>query len=132
MIGIVQRLIFVAEPQELLLSVPLADVDAEGDELLVDHILESVRSRGIGSALDSDRPLVVGIGGGAPRAVLLLDVHTDAAILSNAIVAAGLPGCGQKNPAQGLYAALTHHAVRRDAVNGVSALAGVIRTELGE
>ena len=130
--AVVQRLIFVSEPQELLLSVPLADVNAKGDELLVDHILESVRSRGIGSALDGDCPLVVCIGGGTPRAVLLLDIHSDSAIYADAVVAAGLPGCGQKNPAQGLYAALTHYAVWRDAVNGVRALAGVIRTELGE
>ena len=58
--------------------------------------------------------------------------HSDTAIYTNAIIAACLPGCGQKNPAQGLYAALANHAVRRDTVNGVSALAGVIRTELGE
>lgn len=81
---------------------------------------------------DGDCPLVVGVGGGAPRAVLLLDIHSDTAIYTNAIIAACLPGCGQKNPAQGLYAALANHAVRRDTVNGVSALAGVIRTELGE
>ena len=67
--AVVQGLVLVAEPDQFLLSVPLADVHAEGDEFPVDHITERIRLGCVGSALDGDRPLVVRIGGRAPGAV---------------------------------------------------------------
>ena len=77
-----QRLILVAQPQELAFSVPLADIHAELDQRQINRIAEGIRLFGIRGALDRDRPLVVRSAGGAPRAVLFLDIQTDAAILS--------------------------------------------------
>ena len=64
--GVSQRLVFVAQPQELPFSVALADVHAQLDERLVNNVPEGVRLRGIRGAFDGDGTLVVGAGGGAP------------------------------------------------------------------
>ena len=117
-----QRLILIPKPDELVLSVALADIDAELDQRLVDNIPEGVGLRGIGGALDRDGTLVVGVAGGTPAAVFLLNVKADAAILVDTIVAGRLRGGLGKPTAQPLRCALANNTVRRDPVNTVSAL----------
>ncbi len=129
--GIVQRLGLIAQPEQLRLAVALADVGAKLNEPLVHHILESVRLGVVAGAFDSDCSLVISVGRGTPGAVLLLHIHPDPTIHTNAVVAACLPGCRQKDVTQRFHRALTHHAVRRDAVNAVGALPGVVRAEFG-
>ena len=90
--AVVQRLVLITEPDQLLLSVPLADIHAEGDQLLIHHIAESVRLRSIGSTLDGDCPLVVRVAGTVPGAILLLHIQPDAAILIDSVVGACLRG----------------------------------------
>ena len=126
-----QRRILVAEPQEFLFPVALADIYAELDQRLVDHIFKSIRLRGIGGAFNRDGTLVVGVAGGAPAAVFLFHVHADPAIHSNAVIAGSLPGCRREDTAERFHGALADHTVWRDPVNAVGALPGVVRTELG-
>ena len=128
---VVQGLVLVAKPDELLLAVAFADINAELDQRLVDDVPEGVGLRGIRGALDGDRPLVVGVTGGAPRAVFLLDVKTDTAITVNAIVAGGLRRGLGKPVTEAFRCTLADDAVRRDAVDGMCSLPGVIRAELG-
>ena len=70
---ITECLILITQPEELFLAVALADIHAELNERLIDHILKRIRLRGVGRTLDSDRPLVIGIAGRTPAAVLFLD-----------------------------------------------------------
>ena len=126
---VVQRLVLIAKPDQLLLSVPLADIHAEGDQLLIHHIAESVRFRGIGGALDGDGPLVVRIAGTAPGAVLLLHIQSHTTILIDAVVGTCLRGAFRKPVSQSFRAALADHTVRRDAVDAVCPLPGVIRAQ---
>ena len=128
---VVQRLGLIAEPEQLRLSVALADVGAKLDEPLVHHILKSVRLGVVAGTLDGDGSLVVGCGRRTPGAVFLFHIHSDPPVDTDAVVAACLPRGRQKDVAQRFHGALTHHAVRRDAVNAVGALSGVVRTELG-
>ena len=128
---VIECLILITQPEQLRLAVAPADIGAKLDEALVHHILERIRLSAVTGALDCDGSLVVGCGRGAPRAVLLLHIHPNSAVHANAVVAACLPGCRQKNIAQSFHRALTHHAVRRDAVNVVGALPGMVRAEFG-
>lgn len=128
--GVIQGLVLVAQPKQLGFAIALADVHAELDEGLIDHILERIRFRAVAGALDGHGPLVVGIGGRTPAAVLLLNVHTDTTVKADAVVAAGLLGGRREDAAQRLHAALADHAVRRDAVDAVGTLPAVVRAEL--
>ena len=129
--SVVQRLVLVAEPDEFGLAVALADVHAKGDELLIDHILKRIRLRVVGRALDGDRPLVVCVGGGTPGAVLLLHDKRHTPIAADAVVAGRLLGSRREDAAERLNGALTDYAVRRDAVDAVRPLPGVVRAEFG-
>ena len=92
---IIQGFCLVAEPQQLLLAVALADVDTELHEGIIDNRLESVGRLGIGGTFDGDRPLVVGIRGGTPRTVLFLDVEGNRAVQCNAVVGRNVPRAGE-------------------------------------
>ena len=63
---VVQGLVLVSKPDELLLAVAFADINAELDQRLVDDIPEGVGLRSVRGALDGDCPLVIGVTGGAP------------------------------------------------------------------
>lgn len=126
---ITECLILITQPEELFLAVALADIHAELNERLVDHILKGIRLCGIGRALDGDRPLVVGAGGGTPGAVFLLHIHSHTTVHADAIVAACLSGSRQEDIAQRLHRALPHHAVGRNAVDAVRPLPGVVWAE---
>ena len=126
-----QRRILIAQPQELLLTVALADVHTELDQCLIDLIPESVGLRGIGGTLDGHSPLVVFFAGGAPAAVFLLHIHADTSIRADAIVAGSLSRGRFKDTAQRLHRTLADHTVRRDAVNTVRPLAGMVGAQLG-
>ena len=89
--GVVQRLGLISKPEQLRLAVALADVGAKLDESLVHHILESIRLGIVAGALNGDGSLVVSCGGGAPRAVFLLHIHSDPPVDTDAVVAACLP-----------------------------------------
>ena len=45
--GIVQALIFIREPQQLLFAIPLADVDAKVNEGSIDLIVHRIGLRGV-------------------------------------------------------------------------------------
>ena len=68
----------------------LDEMESFFDERPVDDILERIRLGGVGSALDGDGSLVVGVGRRTPAAVLLLHIHTDPAVRPDAVVAACL------------------------------------------
>ena len=102
---------------------------AQWNERLVDHILKGIRLCGIGRALDGDRPLVVGAGGGTPGAVFLLHIHSHTTVHADAVVTACLSGSRQEDIAQRLHRALPHHAVGRNAVDAVRPLPGVVWAE---
>ena len=89
--GVVQRFRLISKPEQLGFAVALADVGAKLDESLVHHILESIRLEIVAGALDGDGSLVVSCGGGAPRAVFLLHIHSDPPVDTDAVVAACLP-----------------------------------------
>ncbi len=123
---VIARFRFVSKPEQFGFSVALANVHAELDERLIHNILERIRFGGVGGALDGDGSLVVGIGGGTPGTIFLLHIHTDSTICANSVVATCLLGSGKKDVAKRLHRALTHHTVRRDAVDRVCSLPGVV------
>lgn len=90
---------------------------------------EGIRLCGVGRAFDGDGPLIVGAGRRTPGAVFLLHIHSDSAVHADAVVAACLSGSRQKDIAQRLHRALSHHTVGRDTVDGVRPLPGVVGAE---
>ena len=127
--GVVEGLVLVAQPEQLLLAVALADVHAERDELLVHDILEGIRRGGVGRALDGHGSLVVGVGGRTPRTIALIHAQQHPAIHADTVVAGRLTGRRREHVAQRLHRTLAYHAMRGDTVDGVGALAGMIRAE---
>ena len=75
--SVVEGFILVAQPQELLLAVSLADIHAEPDEGLIHRVPEGVRLLGVRGALDGDSPVIIGAVGGAPGTVLLLYIQAN-------------------------------------------------------
>src|SRR5699024_9875703 len=83
----------------------------------------------IAGTLDSDSPLVVGVTGRTPGAVLFLHAKGDLPILSDTIITAGLSGRAGKASADALCRQLADHAMGRDPVNGMCPLPGVVGAE---
>ena len=127
---IIQRFVLIPEPDQLVLSVPFADVDAEFDQCLIYYIPERIRLRSIGSALNRDCPLVVIIAGRTPGAVLLFHIQSHPAVPVYAVVAGCLRGLLLKPFSQAFRRTLAHHAMRRDPVNAVRPLPGMVRRKL--
>ena len=71
--SIVECLIFITQPQELLLAVTFADIDAELNERVIYGAVHRIRLIHVAGTFDGDRPLVIGIAGRTPAAVLFLD-----------------------------------------------------------
>ena len=67
-------------------EVALANVNAQLDQRFVDHRLECIGRFRVGGALDGNCSLVVGVRGGAPRAVLFLHIKTHRAVKGNAVI----------------------------------------------
>ena len=128
--GVIQRFRFVAKPQKFALAVALADIDAEFDQLFVNDVAERIGLRGVGGALDGDRPLIVLARGRAPGAVLLVHVQTDAAGFVDAVVSGDVAGAVE-HLSEGFSGTLADHAVGRDAVDRMGALPGIMRAAFG-
>ena len=126
-----KRGFLVRDPEELRLSIPAADVCAQGDEGLEDRLVHGVWLRRVGRAFDRHGAMVIFRGGGTPRAVLLLDIQCYTSVGSDAVVGACLTLLGQEDIAQHFDGELSDDAVRRDAVDGVVAESGMVRAECG-
>ena len=123
---IIHRLILIPKPQQFLFSVPPTDIHAERNQLLIHYIPERIRLFRIGCALDGNGPLVIGIRGRTPGAVLLLHIQADPSVLVNAIIAGCFCGRLGEPFSKPLRTALPHHTVGRNAVNAVRPLPGVV------
>ena len=127
--GIVERLILISQPEKFLLSVPLADVRTQFHEGIINSVGHCVGMIQIAGTLDGDGPLVIGVAGRTPRAVLFLYAKGDLSILSDAIVTAGLSGRAGKASADALRRQLADHTVGSDPVNGMRPLPRVVRAK---
>ena len=129
--SIVECLIFITQPQELLLPVTLADIDTELDERVIYGTVHGIRLIHVAGTFNGDRPLVIGIAGRTPAAVLFLDTKRHATVRTDAVVAACLTARAGKAAADALRRKLTDHTMRCDTVDAVCPLPGMVRGELG-
>ena len=127
---IIQCLILIPEPNQLILAVALADIDTELNQLLINDIPECIRLCSIGSTLNRNRPLVIGVTGRAPGTVLLFHIHPDTPVLVNAVVAGCLCATLCKPVTKTFSCTLAHNTMRRDPVDRHCPLSGVVRTQL--
>ena len=97
--------------------VPAADILAQIQQGGVGFVIYGVGGLGVGSHLDGDCPVVILPAAGAPGTVFLLYVAGDAAVSTDAVIAACLPLRIGKERAQALHRSLPHHAVDGDAVD---------------
>ena len=116
-----KRGFLVWDPEEFAFPVAAADIGAEGDEGREDRLVHGVGFRRVGRAFDRHGAMVIFRGGGTPRAVLLLNIHSYTTVRSDAVIGACLTLLGQEDIAQHLDGALSDDAVRRDAVDGMVA-----------
>ena len=128
---IVERFLFIPQPQQLLFAVTFADVGAELDERCVHGTVHGIRLRFVTGAFDSDCSLVIRIGRRTPTAVLFLDTKRHTTIRANAVVAACLTGRTGKAAADALRRKLADHTMRSDSVNAVGSLPRMVRGEFG-
>ena len=128
--SIVQRLVLIPKPDQLVLTVTLTDINAELDQSLIHNILESIRFRSIGSTLNRNCPLVIGITGRTPGTVLFLNIHPDTPILVDAVITGCLCAALCEPVSQTFRCTLTHNTMRRDSVNRHRPLPGMVRTQL--
>ena len=87
------------------------------NSLTVGSISHLIGMLSVTGHLNGDGSVVVACGGRTPGAVFFLHIHTDAAIIANAVVGARPSGCRGKHIAQSFHAALTYHAVDGDGIN---------------
>ena len=127
---IVQRLVLVPQPEQLCLTISLADIGAKLDQRSVHGTVHRIRVGQVAGALNGDGALVVCCTGRAPTSVLLLDTERHTAVLADAVVATSLTARAGEAAADALGRELTHHAMRRDAVDAVRSLSRMVRTEL--
>ncbi|AFB76014.1 hypothetical protein 2209_scaffold64_00047 [Bacteriophage sp.] len=122
--------VLISLPPQLRDVVPLADVHQQLDEALVCLFRDRPRLalRAVGH-LDGHSAVVVAPVGCAPARVSFLNVHADAPVAADAVVAAGFARL-EHLPAA-LHAQVPRHAVDADSVDCMVSLAVGVRTELG-
>lgn len=125
-----QGLVLVAEPEDLGLPVPAADVRDQVQKGGIGRIGHLVGGVGIRRHLDGDGAVVVVGVGAAPGTVLLLDVHTDFAILADTIVAAGLSGARSEHAAEALDGHLSYNTMDGHPGNGMLPGAALVGADL--
>ena len=130
-VQVVDAVVFAGRPDQLLDPVALADVGHEIQQGVVCLILDGIGVSGVAGDLDGDGALVVGVGRGTPRAVALVHIQGDAAVGADAVVAGRLPAALGEQGAAALDRELAGHAVDRDGVDLLGALARVVGAELG-
>ena len=128
--SIVECLIFITQPQELLLPITLADINAELDKRVIYGTVHGIRLIHVAGAFDGDRPLVIGIAGRTPAAVLFFDTKRHTAVCADAVVAACLTARAGEAAADAFRRKLTDHTMRCDTVDAVCPLSGMVRGEL--
>ena len=125
-----EGLILITQPQELALAVTLTNINAQVHEGRIHSVIERIRSSIVGRTLDGDGLLVVLATGRTPRTVFLLNAHRDTTVSADT-VATRLSRGADKTATDTLCGELTHYAVRRDTVNRMGSLPGMVRGELG-
>ena len=130
-VQVVHAVVFVGRPDELLDPVALADVGHEIQQRVVCLAVHRIGVSGVAGDLDGDGALVVGVGRCAPRAVALVHIEGDAAVVADAVVAGRLPAALSEQGAAALDGELAGHTVDRDGVDLLGALARVVGAELG-
>ena len=100
---------------------------AKLDQFSIYSVVECIRMCGIAGTLDCDRTLVIRIRGRTPGTVLFFHIHAHSTIHADTILTGSLSGNRSKNITQSLYRALTDHTMRRDTVNDMGSLPGMIR-----
>lgn len=108
--SVVQSLGLIAQPQELVLAVTLADVHAQFNQGIVNSGVERIRGGAVRSALDGNCPLVVLSRGGTPRAVLFLHAEGNFPVLADTVVTARFPPF-RETGADTLCGKLSHNTV---------------------
>ena len=119
----------VGLPLELLDTVALANIDEQVDERGVGLLRYGVRLFGIAGDLNRDCTVIVRCVRGAPRAVFLLDVHADTAVVPDTVVAGRLPGSRGEHVTEGFDRALTDHAMDSYGIDFVVTGARFIRRD---
>lgn len=125
-----QGLVLVAEPEDLGLPVPAADVRDQVQEGGIGRVGHLVGGVGIRRHLDGNGAIVVVCVGAAPGTVLLLDVHTDLAVLADAVVAAGLSGARSEHAAEALDGHLSYDTMNGHPGNSILPGAALIGADL--
>ena len=126
-----KRLVLIAEPQELALTVSLANIGTEVKQGGKSLVLYGVGVERIARHFDSDGAVVVRAAGRAPGAVFLLAIHTDAAVGAYAVVAACLPAGRLEYAAQSFNGTLSHDAMNRDSIDCAVAGTRFVRANIG-
>ena len=126
---IVQSLCLITEPQQLGLSITLANVRTKLDQLGIHNIIECIGVCSITGALDCNRTLVVSIGRRTPGTILLFHIQSDPAIPIDSIIRRSLGRRFMKPVPQTFCCTLTYYTVRRYSVNLLRSQSGMIRTE---
>ena len=106
-------------------------IDAELDERVIYGTVHGIRLIHVAGAFDGDSPLVIGIAGRTPAAVLFLDTERYPPIRTDSVVAACLTACAGEAAADALRRKLTDHTMRCDTVDAVCPLPGMVWGEFG-
>ena len=113
----------ICGPYKLLDSVTLANINEQVDECGIGLRIDRIRLFGVAGDLNRNCAVVVRCVRGAPRAVFLLDIHTDMAVIPDTIVAGRPPGSRCEHVAEGLDRALTDYAMDSYGIDFVVARA---------
>ena len=129
--GIGKGFVLVPEPQDFSFPVALANIGHKVKKAGICLIRNLVRVGGITRNLNGYGSVIVGAGRTAPRTILFFHIHSNPAILANAIVGRSLFGSGGKDVPKGFNRTLTNHTMNGDPVNGVVAGAGFVGGNFG-
>ena len=119
----------ICGPYKLLDTVSLTNINEQVDECGIGLCIDCVRLFGVTGDLNRDCAIVVRRVRGAPRAVFLLDIHADTAVVADTVVAGRLPGSRREHVAEGLDRALTDHAMDSYGIDFVVTGARFIRRD---
>lgn len=121
----------VCDPHDLGLAVALTDVRHQIQHGFVGRLFHGIRAGGVAGYFDGDSSVVVIAVGSTPGAIALRNVHSDFAVVSDAVVGGNLALFRCEYGTERFHTELPDHAVNADSGNRIFALTAVVRAEFG-
>ena len=126
--NIIQRLVFVTKPNQLIFTISATNVNAKVDQFLINGIIHGVRICHITRTFYCNSSLIIRVTGTAPTSVSFVYTKNNPSICTDSIITGRFYTLARKAVSNCFGRELTNHTMRRNSINGMCSSSTMIRT----